>query len=91
VNFHKFADKCDSMKVAYQQKSVLLDSTVTNYFKLFDDMEKERLRNVELTQKLQTVNDDILSIYKSPFRNMGSFLTGTLVGALVVLLLAVVI
>lgn len=87
ISIKKDLDKCDSLKVAYQFKSALLDSLVETNFKLFDKLELERTKTVTLSADIKQVNEDLLKATKNPFGNINAFLTGGLCGAVVVLLL----
>lgn len=87
VNFKRFADKCDSLQVRYQEKSVLLDSTIVNYFALLNKMEARNAKNIELAAQLEKVNDDLLKVSKNPFGNLTAFLTGGVCGIVLALLL----
>lgn len=85
----KESQKCDSLWTAFKSKSLLLNEYTEVSLRMLDSLESERKKSIELIGKLQKANDDILKIYKNPFKNANSLITGGLIGfVLAVILLA---
>lgn len=86
----KESQKCDSLWTAFKSKSLLLNEYTEVSLRMLDSLESERKKSIELTDKLQKANDDILKIYKNPLKNVNSLITGGLIGfVLAVILLAI--
>ena len=85
----KQSRKCDSLKVAYNFKSQLLDSLLSSNFTMFKDLQIEQDKQKTLQVQLNQKNDELFSVQKKPFGNINSLLTGGLIGALIVALIVI--
>ena len=55
----KESRKCDSLKVAYQKKSIMLDSLLQNNLTLFSKLQENQKLQKELQSELTKVNRQI--------------------------------
>ncbi|CAA0149627.1 hypothetical protein TMP227_10110 [Tenacibaculum maritimum] len=66
----KESRKCDSVKIAFNKKSILLQSLIKNNLQMFNDLELERIKREQLQIQLQKTNKSLLKLSKK--RNNGS-------------------
>ncbi|CAA0254929.1 hypothetical protein V2605_03415 [Tenacibaculum maritimum] len=57
----KESRKCDSVKVAFTQKSLLLEDLIKNNVTMFNELEQERIKRNNLQLQLQKTNKPIES------------------------------
>lgn len=84
----KESRKCDSVKVAFNQKSILLQDLIKNNLLIFSDLEKEKLERERLRIQLQKTNKDLIKMTK---RKNNGWLYGTggvAVGVIITLLVS---
>lgn len=56
--------KCDSVKIAFNKKSILLQSLIKNNLQMFNDLELERIKREQLQIQLQKTNKSLLKLSK---------------------------
>jgi hypothetical protein len=84
----KESRKCDSVKVAFRKKSILLQGLIKHNLSIFSDLEKEKSKREQLQLQLQKTNKDLLNLSKRK-RNVWLYGTGGVaVGVIITLLVS---
>ncbi len=83
----KESRKCDSVKVAFTQKSLLLEDLIKNNVTMFNELEQERIKRNKLQSQLQKTNEDLLKLTKRRkngwIYGSGGVVVGVIVGVLI--------
>ena len=87
VEIYKEIRKCDSLKVAYNQKSIELNNLITTNLSIFTQLESERTKRLQAEEQIKILNTKI----KKESRNtkdklligVGGITTGLIIGILI--------
>ena len=56
--------KCDSVKVAFNEKTTLLHELIDSNLQMFNDLEIEKKNRIEISKNLEQVNKDLIKSVK---------------------------
>lgn len=83
----KDLEKCDSLKVAYESKSVQLDNLITANLSMFKELENERNKRLQREKELARTNELIIKQSKKQNNNLifgiGGISLGIILGVLI--------
>lgn len=84
-NFKRFADKCDTLKVAYFSQTLVLDSLIIENNKMFNDFKAVREDKFKLQTELDQKEHDFHKILQRPTRGwLIPLVLGAAIGIIVV-------
>ena len=87
VSMAKESRKCDSLKVAYKLKSTSLNTLIETNLTMFDELEEQRQKRLELQKRFNEINDQNLKLAKRKknglFYGIGGTALGIVVGVLI--------
>lgn len=80
----KESQKCDSLRVAYNQKSVVLDSLVLQSIATFNKLESNRSERLKLEEEVAKINKQLQKKKRNTFTYLVSGVgAGLIVGILI--------
>lgn len=84
VSIMKESQKCDSLRVAYNQKSIVLDSLTLQTISIYDKLENNRSERLKLENKINEINKQLQKKKRNTFTYLVSgFGAGLIVGVLI--------
>ena len=85
-NIIKEIDKCDSLKVAYKNKSNQLDTLINTNLSIFKELDVERARRLDYEKRLEEANNKIIKTSKKQDKSLLYGAGGVALGVLAVVL-----
>lgn len=84
VKIMKDLERCDSLQVAYDKKSVILDKLIDTNLAVFGELEKEKAKQIKIQKEVDKLNNDIL---KESRKGKNGFVYG--IGGIIIGMVAV--
>lgn len=88
ISMMKESRKCDSLRVAYNQKTTLLNNFIDTNLTMFNEIEKQRERQAEIQKKVDEINAKNRKLAKRNKNMIPYVLSGTAVGIIAGVLIA---
>lgn len=88
ISMMKESQKCDSLRVAYNQKTTLLNNFIDTNLVMFDEIEKHRKEQAKLQKKVDEINAKNQKLAKRNKNVIPYVLSGTAAGIIAGVLIA---
>ena len=88
-NIARYVEKCDSLRVAYELKSITLDEVIESNKTLLLQLEENSKKTAIITQNLKDANEKIANMSESFNNKIFNFGLGALIGLVIGVLIPV--